>query len=78
MWEARHFLSWHITRTDSVFDLSVRDVDAYFEERAPGLRRKSLKDVAERLRSLLRYLHNTGHTATDLAPHVIAPMPLCL
>ena len=54
MWEARHFLSWHITRTNSVFDLSVRDVDAYFEERAPGLRRRSLKDVAERLRSLLR------------------------
>jgi integrase/recombinase XerD len=42
--------------------------------RAPGLTRRSLKDVAERLRSLLRHLHRTGHTATDLTPHVIAPL----
>jgi len=49
-------------------------VDAYFEARAPGLRRKSLKDVAERLRSLLRHLHRTGRTAVDLAQQIIAPM----
>jgi integrase/recombinase XerD len=42
--------------------------------RTPGLRRKSLKDVAERLRSLLRYLNRTRRTAIDLAPHVIAPL----
>jgi site-specific recombinase XerD len=42
--------------------------------RAPKLTRKSLKDVAERLRSLLRYLHRTDRTAIDLSPHVIAPL----
>src|ERR1700730_3292545 len=42
--------------------------------RAPGLRRKSLKDVAERLRSLMRHLHRTGRTAADLTPQIIAPM----
>jgi integrase/recombinase XerD len=76
MWEARHFCVWYIRRTDtaSFKDLSTRDVDTYFEMRAPGLRRKSLKDVAERLRSLMRHLHRTGRTAVDLTPQIIAPM----
>jgi site-specific recombinase XerD len=76
MWEARYFCAWHIGRseTSSFMSLSIQDVDAYFEMRAPGLRRKSLKDVAERLRSLLRHLHRTDRTAVDLAPQIVAPM----
>jgi integrase/recombinase XerD len=76
MWEARYFCAWHIGRSDtpSFTGMGVRDVDAYFEMRAPGLRRRSLKDVAERLRSLMRHLHRTGRTAVDLAPQIIAPM----
>jgi site-specific recombinase XerD len=76
MWEARHFCAWYIGRseTSTFMNLSIRDVDAYFEVRAPGLRRKSRKDVVERLRSLMRYLHRTGRTAVDLAPQIIAPM----
>lgn len=54
--------------------LSVTDVDRYMDLRAPKLTRCSLKSVAERLRSLLRYLHTTGRVATDLSGHVIAPM----
>ena len=45
--------------TASLLKLSVRDIDLYMKMRAPCLRRKSLKDVAERLRSLLRYMHWT-------------------
>ncbi len=76
MWEARHFLSWQLTRggADSLMKLGVDDTDRYMDMRAPKLTRKSLKDVAERLRSLLRYLHRTGRTAIDLSPHVIAPL----
>jgi len=76
MWEARHFLAWQIDRggASSIMGLSVRDIDLYMERRTFGLRRKSLKDVAERLRSLLRYMYRTGHVSTDLAPHVIAPL----
>jgi integrase/recombinase XerD len=76
MWEARYFCAWYIGRseTSNFMNLSIRDVDAYFEMRAPGLRRKSLKDVAERLRSILRHLHRAGHTAVDLAPQVVAPL----
>jgi integrase/recombinase XerD len=42
--------------------------------RAPKLTRCSLKAVAERLRSLLHYLHTTGRITTDLSGHGIAPM----
>lgn len=77
MWEARHFCAWYIGRagTSSFRGLSIRDVDAYFEIRAAsGLRRRSLRDVAERLRSLMRHLYRTGHVAVDLAPQIIAPV----
>jgi len=76
MWEARSFLPWYIARATvvSFMELTIQDIDAYFEMRAPGLRRKSLKDMAQRLRSLVRYLHSTGRTATDLAPQIISPM----
>jgi integrase/recombinase XerD len=76
MWEARYFCAWYIKRSgrDSFAGLNVRDVDAYTEMRAPGLTRRSLKDVAERLRALLRHLHRTSRIAVDLAPHVIAPL----
>ena len=52
----------------------VRDIDLYMDGRTPGLRRKSLKDYAERLRSLLRYMHRTGYVASNLAVHVIGPL----
>jgi integrase/recombinase XerD len=76
LWEARYFLAWQLGRcgAESLSDLSVGDIDRYMDLRAPKLTRKSLKDVAERLRSLLRYLHRTGRTAIDLSPHVIAPL----
>lgn len=76
MWEARHFLAWYIERTDTVdfTELSIRDIDIYFEIRTSGLRRKSLKDVAERLCSLVRYLHRTDRVGIDLAPQIIVPM----
>jgi site-specific recombinase XerD len=76
MAEARHFLAWQLDRggVASLAKLGVRDIDLYMDGRTPGLRRKSLKDYAERLRSLLRYMHRTGYVATDLAGHVIAPL----
>lgn len=75
LWEARHFCAWLIKHSNARFaDLSVRDLDIYMDMRARGLTRKSLKDVAERLRSLLRHLHRTGRIAADLSQHVIAPL----
>ena len=76
LWEARHFLAWQLGRcgAESLMELNVGDIDRYMDLRAPKLTRKSLKDVAERLRSLLRYLHRTGRAAIDLSPQVIAPL----
>lgn len=75
MWEARNFLTWQIDYgIDGLAGLSVADVDRYMDLRALKLTRCSLKSVAERLRSLLRYLHTTGRVTTDLSGHVIAPM----
>ena len=76
MWEARHFCKWFIQRNGKAgfADLSVRDIDAYMDIRAPGLTRKSLKDVAERLRGFLRHLHRSKLHPDDLSGHVIAPL----
>jgi len=76
LWEARHFLAWQLGRSgaESLMELNVGDIDRYMDLRVSKLTRKSLKDVAERFRSLLRHLHRTGRTAIDLSPHVIAPL----
>jgi hypothetical protein len=68
IWEGRHFLSWYTARgaVDELAELNISDI--YFEMRFAGLRRRSLKDVAERLRSLMRFLHRTGRIRVDLAP----------
>ncbi|PRZ45621.1 site-specific integrase (plasmid) [Tritonibacter scottomollicae] len=76
MWEAHYFCKWLLEQTGKAdfADLSVRDIDAYMDNRAPGLTRKSLKDVAERLRGFLRHLHRSKLHADDLSGHVIAPL----
>jgi integrase/recombinase XerD len=76
MWEGRHFLDWYVEQTGAAAfrNLSIRDVDAYFEIRARNLTRRSLKDVAERLRSIARFLHRSGHVRVDLAPRIISPI----
>lgn len=76
LWEGRHFLEWQLDRcgVDGLVRLSIGDIDRYMDGRAPGLRRRSMKDVAERLRSMLRYLYRVGHVPIDLAPHVVGPL----
>ncbi|KAJ8139350.1 hypothetical protein OY671_007438, partial [Metschnikowia pulcherrima] len=76
MWEARNFSRWQFDRAGaaSLETLSIVDIDLYMDMRAPGLRRKSLADVAERLRSVVRHSHRTGRIPTDSTPHIIGPM----
>lgn len=76
MWEARNFLRWQFERAGaaSLNTLSIGQIDLYMDMRAPRLRRKSLADVAERLRSVVRYLHRMRRIPTDLTPHIIGPM----
>jgi site-specific recombinase XerD len=74
--EARRFLDWYFDRsgTDGLRGLGVRDIDLYMDARARGLRRISLASSAAWLRSLLRYLHQSGRVPTDLSQQVIGPM----
>lgn len=76
MWEGRSFLAWLLDKHGhgSLMTLTVSDIDDYMDTRSPHQTRRSVKDVAERLRSILRYLHWTGRVAIDLSPHVIAPV----
>lgn len=76
MWEGRNFLAWQLDRhgPDSLMTMTVSDIDCYMDTRSPHQTRRSVKDVAERLRSMLRYLHRTGRVAIDLSPHVVAPL----
>ncbi|SFB56839.1 Site-specific recombinase XerD [Rhizobium sp. NFR07] len=76
MWEGRNFLVWRLNRHghDGLMSLIVSDIDASMDMRRPHQTRRSVKDVAERLRSILRYLHRTRRVAIDLSPHVIAPL----
>jgi integrase/recombinase XerD len=73
--EARRFLGWlGESAIRTVAAIKVADVDAYMKQRAGPLRRASIKGVATRLRSFLRWLHATEQTARDLSVVVIAPV----
>jgi len=75
LWEARYFLSWQLDRSgvEGLKGVTVGDIDNYMDVRGLKLTRSSLKSTAERLRSLLRYLHRTARIAADLSPHIISP-----
>lgn len=53
--------------------LSVRDIDAYIQQRCKGLCRRTIESYTVYLRSFLRYLHGSGRTALDLSHTVIGP-----
>jgi integrase/recombinase XerD len=72
---AKQFLSWLEQRRvgDQIMNLSISDIDAYQEARAPQLQRPTRAGLACYLRSFLRYLHAQGWIARDLAPAVAGP-----
>jgi site-specific recombinase XerD len=73
--EAACFLGWlgECATGEQLSGLTLHDVDAYMKHRASSLRRVSLKDVAGKMRSFLRWLHMTERATRDLSPTVIAP-----
>ena len=72
--EARCFLGWLGERAtrEELSSLTLHDVDAYMKHWASSLRRISLKDVAGKMRSFLRWLHMAERTPRDLSRTVIA------
>lgn len=58
---------------ESLTQLSVRDIDAYVQQRCRDLRRRTIESYTVRLRSFLRYLHSSERTALDLSCTVMGP-----
>ncbi|UXN57798.1 site-specific integrase [Phyllobacterium zundukense] len=75
LWEARCYLAWQFDQSgvECLKGVTVGDIDSYMDLRGAKLTRSSLKCTAERLRSLLCYLHRTARVAADLSPHIISP-----
>lgn len=73
--EARRYLAWYRARAggDDLQGMTISEVDAYLQARAPSLRRTTRKAVAQRLRAFLRFLHASRRIRRDLAPSVVAP-----
>lgn len=74
LWEVRFFLAWRVERGAlDIGTLTIAEIDAYFAERAPKLRRRSIKDTAQRLRAFVRFLHTTGRIPTNISSQIISP-----
>lgn len=72
--EACCFLDWlKEVALETLTTLTAANVDAYMKHRATSLRRVSIKGVATRLRSFLRWLYANRQTTRDLSLTVIAP-----
>ena len=65
--EAYRLLDWLHDRDKTVATVTVADLDAYVAWRGSTLRRISLAEAVATLRSVLRYLHDSGQLPLDLA-----------
>lgn len=73
--ESRRFLAWYHKHCcpDARFDLSLPQIDQYLRMRAIQMRRTTLKTVAMRLSSFLRFMHRSGYVPDDLSGRFIRP-----
>jgi site-specific recombinase XerD len=58
---------------ETIAQLGIGDIDVYLRQRCSGLRRSSIEDHTGSVRSFLRFLHNSGRTASDLSGIVLGP-----
>jgi integrase/recombinase XerD len=66
-------LEWLQEQHRDVTTLTIDELDVYVATRYAALRRNSKAEAASTLRSVLRYLHERGWLARDLAPLVRGP-----
>jgi integrase/recombinase XerD len=71
-------LEWLHEQNKEVAALTIDDLDRYVAKRCAALRRNSKAEVASKLRTVLRYLHEHGDLGRDLAPLVKGPMMYAL
>ena len=71
--EAYRFIMWLHEQGKTIGRVTVADLDAYIAWRGSSMRRISIAEMVSNLRSLLRYLHGSGHLPLDLASDIMAP-----
>jgi len=71
----QQFLNWLEERgsQERLIDLSVADLDAYLQFRAPSVRRSTRAELALCLRSFVSYLYQRGLLARDLSQTITGP-----
>jgi integrase/recombinase XerD len=73
--EAHLFLTWWAQRSSGnpLSQISVSDIDVFVQWRSSCVCRASLAVVAGSLRSVFRYLHETGRAPVDLSAAIHSP-----
>ncbi len=71
--ETCRLIEWLHDHDRSIGSLTVADLDAYVAWRGASMRRTSIAEMVSVLRSLLRYLHGSGHLPLDLAGAIKGP-----
>jgi integrase/recombinase XerD len=71
--EASRLIEWLHERGKTIGTVTVADLDAYIAWRGASMRRTSIADLVATLRSVLRYLHYSGHLPFDLAMAIKGP-----
>lgn len=71
--EAYRLIEWLDDQDKTIGGLTVADLDAYIAWCGASMRRTSIAEMVAVLRSLLRYLHGSGHLPLDLASAIKGP-----
>jgi site-specific recombinase XerD len=71
--EAFRLIEWIHERGKTIGSMTVAELDAYIAWRGASMRRTSIADMVATLRSVLRYLHYSGHLPSDLARTLKGP-----
>lgn len=71
--EAYRLLEWLHDQDKSIGTVTVAELDAYVAWRGASMRRTSIAEMVATLRSVLRYLHDSGHLPLDLASAMKGP-----
>jgi site-specific recombinase XerD len=71
--EALRLVEWLHEQGKTIGSVAVADLDAYITWRGASMRRTSIANMVASLRSVLRYLHASGHLPLDLASVIKGP-----
>jgi site-specific recombinase XerD len=71
--EAYRLIEWLREQDKTIGSVTVADLDAYIAWRGASMRRTSIAAMVASLRSVLRYLHGSGHLPLDLASAIKGP-----